>query len=103
MSHKMWTIAMSISVGRSDSEGAILVPKTASAVSAIMLPLRAVFHPRPFTETFETQKEKDGKREIKEERKREREQREGKCFCSPERSSLMLAVNKRAADDERRC
>lgn len=68
--HKLWTIAVRIFVGRSDSEWAILVaPWAASAVSAITLPLRAAFHLRPFTETFQTEKENDGKREIKGERK----------------------------------
>lgn len=61
--HKLWTAAVCIFAGRSNSERAILVaPYAGSSVSAITFPLRAAFHLGPFTETFQAEKGIDGKR-----------------------------------------
>lgn len=107
--HKLWTMAACIFVGRSDSERVSNSGSTLGRQRCLCnhAPIEGSLSSRAFhRKPFRTEKEKDGK-EGDQGRKRERErvQREGeeKCFCSPERSSPILTVNKHGADEERRC
>lgn len=58
----------------------MVAPCAGSTVSAITLPLRAAFHLGPFTETFQTEKGRDGKRV---DQGREKVQRKGEVLLQP--------------------
>lgn len=66
----------------------LMAPWPAGAIAAITLPSSSAFYRRPFTETFQIQRERGGGRARWSQRGDE------ECFCCPERSSPGLGDEK---------